>query len=275
VDAANDAAQTILSEGRQAKFSPAEKTHRRGRFPAIAVGISSGNGQQVPMRLKHETHLQMVDRLLTNASIQRLAEYASSASVVDTLFKILIKHLTGVFALWAPRLHAVYKRQLDTMYTALPHLKPNFRNSVFPCATFNFGPGVCCFKHRDVKNNAYGWCPIIALGLFDHTRGGHLILWDAKVIIEFPSASCILIPSATMTHSNTPIQPGETRLSFTQYASGELFHWVDNGCRTQKALQKEDPEKFWALEARKDSRWKEGLALYSTMTELLEKVGQQ
>jgi hypothetical protein len=265
----------MLREGRQAIFSGAEKIHRRGSFPAIAVGISNGNGQQEPMRLRHETHIQMVDRLLANASIQRLAEYASSASVADILFKILMKHSTGVFALWAPGLHALYKRQLDTMYTALPHLKPNFRNSVFPCATFNFGPGVRCFKHRDIKNNAYGWCPITALGVFDHTRGGHLILWDAKLVIEFPSASCILIPSATITHSNTLIQPGETRHSFTQYASGELFHWVDNGCRTQKTLEKEDPEKFRMLEARKDSRWKEGLALYSTMVELLEQVDQQ
>ena len=64
------------------------------------------------------------------------------------------------------------------------------------------------------------------LGDFDPTKGSHLVLWECKLVIEFPPGSTILIPSAIITHSNVPIQAGEKRYSVTQYATGVLFRWV-------------------------------------------------
>lgn len=157
------------------------------------------------------------------------------------------------------------------MYRALPHLKPNFPRSIFACATFNFGPYVCTFKHRDVLNCPFGWCAIQALGKFDPTKGGHIILWDAKVVIEFPPGSTILIPSATVAHSNLPIAPGERRASFTQYCAGGIFRWVDNGCRLESKLAEEDPEEYRRICGLKAGRWVEGLKLFSTLDELLMK----
>lgn len=55
------------------------------------------------------------------------------------------------------------------------------------------------------------------------TKGGQLVLWEMCLVIEFPSGSCVLIPSATVTHSNIPVAPGGFRTSFTQYAPGGLF----------------------------------------------------
>ncbi|KDQ26086.1 hypothetical protein PLEOSDRAFT_1015254, partial [Pleurotus ostreatus PC15] len=151
-------------------------------------------------------------RLLNDPAVQRVASYGDSA-----------------FEMWAPKLHAYYKGQLDKMYAALPHLRRNFLKSVFPCATFNFGPRVQSIRHRDTLNLAHGWCGITALGRFDHTRGGHLILWDARVAIEFPPHSTILIPSSAILHSNVAVDSEEVRASFVQYCAGGIFRWVDNG----------------------------------------------
>jgi hypothetical protein len=83
--AADRAANAIQSEGKGAKFSQAEVKHRRGHFPAIAVGISSGNGQTVPERLKHERHAHMVERLMANPSIIRLATFASGTLLTTSM----------------------------------------------------------------------------------------------------------------------------------------------------------------------------------------------
>jgi hypothetical protein len=65
------------------------------------------------------------------------------------------------------------------------------------------------FPHLDFANLAWGWCAITALGDFDPDKGGHLILWDLKLIIRFPPGSTILIPSTLIHHSNTSIHPHE------------------------------------------------------------------
>ncbi|KIL54546.1 hypothetical protein M378DRAFT_54007, partial [Amanita muscaria Koide BX008] len=105
---------------------------------------------------------------------------------------------------------------------------------VYPCRSFNLGPHTVSFPHKDVGNLAQSWCSVTALGEYDHHLGGHLVLWDFKTVIQFPAGSTILLPSALFLHSNTSIQPGETRYSIIQYAAGGLFRWVENGCMTDK-----------------------------------------
>lgn len=127
------------------------------------------------------------------------------------------------------------------------------------------------FKHRDILNLPFGWCAVTALGKFDPTLGGHLILWDLGIAVEFPAGSTILIPSATLTHSNLPVQQGEIRMSFTQYASGGLFRFVHNGFRTEKVFAAQDPQGFAEMNELKGNRWLESLNLFSTVDELLGK----
>ncbi|KAJ7937906.1 hypothetical protein B0H13DRAFT_1580401, partial [Mycena leptocephala] len=64
---------------------------------------------------------------------------------------------------------------------------------------------------------------------FDPDFGGHLVLWDLKLVIRFPPGATILIPSAIVRHSNVPIRPDERRCSFTQYTAGGLFRWIRDG----------------------------------------------
>ncbi|KAF9487450.1 hypothetical protein BDN71DRAFT_1491355 [Pleurotus eryngii] len=231
-----------------------EIRHRRGDFPAMATGVSYGNGQTEPSRLAAgETgpNADGLKRLLNNRQIQRIASYADSA-----------------FKLWAPRLYSYYHEHIEEMHRALPHLRRNFPRSIFTCATFNFGPKVWSFKHRDSHNLAFGWCSITALGRFDYTKGGHLVLWDAKLTVEFPPHSTIFIPSATVLHSNVEVSPIEERASFTQYCSGAIFRWVDNGCRTQENFRKVDPAAYnQCMEGRRRG-WEKGLGMFSTLDEL-------
>jgi hypothetical protein len=105
---------------------------------------------------------------------------------------------------FAPALHDYYRTTLEDLFTwdaaeaRVKHLTRNFLASfsVFSTATFNFGPRTITFPYIDFGNLAWGWCAITALGLFDPNLGGHLILWDLKLIIRFPPGSTILIPSA-------------------------------------------------------------------------------
>lgn len=152
-------------------------------------------------------------------------------------------------------------------------------------------------RHRDVQNCPYGWCSIQALGEFDHKLGGHLVLDDLKLVLEFPAGSTILIPSATFDHANLPLGkpgdklwsqigeeptspahrpkflPSQKRASFTQYCPGGLIRYVENGFFTVKLIEdekQEKPERYNKMVERKACRWGEGVAMYLAMDELAQ-----
>lgn len=105
--------------------------------------------------------------------------------------------------------------------------------------TVNFGPNAVCYDHLDFGNAAAGWCAITSAGSYNPKLGGHLILFDIDLIVEFPPGATILIPSSIMRHGNTPVQEGETRVGITQYAAGGLFRYVDHGFSTQENAEPE------------------------------------
>ncbi|RPD59427.1 hypothetical protein L227DRAFT_593870 [Lentinus tigrinus ALCF2SS1-6] len=137
------------------------------------------------------------------------------------------------FLLYAPKLYAHYERVMSSLLEKNPSLRPLFPNSVFAAGTFNIGPRVATYIHTDHLNYAPGWCAVVALGDFDPRLGGHLVVWDLGLVIEFPPGSLIFLPSAILRHSNVPVQDHETRHSFTQYTAGGLFRWVACGFQTQ------------------------------------------
>ncbi|KAJ7794248.1 hypothetical protein B0H14DRAFT_2392650, partial [Mycena olivaceomarginata] len=95
--------------------------------------------------------------------------------------------------------------------------------------TANLGPVSVSPPHTNTAKKADSMCLIAALGAFDPYQGGHLVCWDYNLLIHFPPGCSVLIPSALVTHSNTPIQAGEDRFSLIQYTAGALFCWVVNG----------------------------------------------
>lgn len=75
--AADAAFAAMVEEARATSFLPTQSLHRRGTFPAVNVGVTHGKDAQAPVFLNNHQHTEMMDRLLGNASIQRLAAFAS------------------------------------------------------------------------------------------------------------------------------------------------------------------------------------------------------
>lgn len=241
---ANDA---VAEAGKSLRFS--KHGDRRGPFRTIAVGVSYGGGQKRPGKLRHSRHNERVlARLMANPAIKRIAGFASS-----------------VFAFFAPKMYRDYATKLDALFEHYPELDYNWNNSVFPAASFNFGPNSASYEHNDHGNRAAGWCSIYCDGSFDPRYGGHLILRQFGIVVEFPPGSTVLIPSACITHGNIPVREGETRWSFAQYASGGLFRYVEYGLRSWANLSKSEKEK-WA--ERRATRWVEELSLLSRVEDL-------
>ncbi|KAJ8497198.1 hypothetical protein ONZ45_g12162 [Pleurotus djamor] len=160
---------------------------------------------------------------------------------------------------FVPDLGRHYAEVLDGILLRQNELKRNFANSSFATITVNFGPHTVSTPHVDVADLAYGLCAITALGNFDPDLGGHLVLWDLKVVIRFPPGSTLLVPSGVVRHSNLPIQPHETRYSITQYSAGSLFRWVNNGYRSDKDLLAHLARTGSSSEDFQRSQWSTGL----------------
>lgn len=159
---------------------------------------------------------------------------------------------------------------MGELHDHYPTLRRNFNNSIYAAVTFNLGPGTVCLEHADNGNVAHGYCAVTSGGDYDPTKGGHLVLHDLGLIIEFPPGSTILLPSSTLRHSNTPIQSGETRFSMTQYCAGGLLRWVNYGFRSKKSLLAErgGREQIARIDGPGDSRCQRALSLFSKHSEL-------
>ncbi|KAJ3772899.1 hypothetical protein FB446DRAFT_642700 [Lentinula raphanica] len=248
---AADEAADVLDQYRPLFFNESVPfpEHWRGDFPVKAFGVSYGGGQQVPKSLyQSNVDSALVDRIRGMRCFRRLAGHASAA-----------------FETWAPKLHELYLQYTLQLERLIPDLGLNFPNSVFSCCTLNLGPRTTTVEHLDHKNYIYGWCGITALGNFDHTQGGHMVLWDLKLVIELPPGWTILIPSAYLRHSNTTLREGDTRFSFTQYTAGGLFRVIDDEGIARTRMT--PAEKKHALHLQRE-RLNTDLNCYSTLEEL-------
>ncbi|KAJ7734675.1 hypothetical protein B0H16DRAFT_1327492, partial [Mycena metata] len=221
------------------------------------VGVAMGGGQRFSQNLAHSVcNLAVFAGLFGLKSLERLAGWTNL-----------------LFMVFAPDLHEYYRATYaalcdwDRLQSRAKHIRRNFpeRFSVFTTATYNFGPVTVTLPHIDFGNLAWGWCAITALGNFDPDRGGHLVLWDLKLIIRFPPGSTILLPSVILRHSNLKIGPNETRFSFTQFTPAGIFRWVYNDFRTDKDIngsKDTTPEQHQCRKRDREGRWREGIKMY-------------
>ncbi|KAJ7794380.1 hypothetical protein B0H14DRAFT_3557404 [Mycena olivaceomarginata] len=187
-----DAAAKLLEDNaHQLTQSEALVHHRRAQepYPAVSWGVSLGGGQPGPSNLQTTAkNTRVTDELLASDCFKRLSGWANL-----------------LFWTFAPLLAAFVEAQMTILAESQPSLVWNFVGSVFAACTFNFGPHAITVSHLDFGNLSWGWCAITALGRCNPDLGGHLVLWDLKLIIRFPPGSTILIPSAIIRHSNSPI----------------------------------------------------------------------
>ncbi|KAJ7450906.1 hypothetical protein FB451DRAFT_1146267 [Mycena latifolia] len=249
------AMKEALAEGlRIGAFATGDKRHRRGSYDTLSGGYSHGGGQKRPGMLgmpRRQRRLFM--KLIKNKYIRRICGLQSSG-----------------FRTFGPKMFKQYVNDLEVLIEQIPALQHNFTNSIFPAVTFNLGPESVTFEHLDYHNNPFGWCGITSAGDFNPKTSAHLYLKQLKLVIEFPSGASSLIPSAIIDHGNTPLGPGETRCSITQYAAGGLFRYVRYGCKTAKELlaQSGGRQMKASLDGAPGERARWGLGLFSKLEDL-------
>jgi len=66
------------------------------------------------------------------------------------------------------------------------------------------------------------------------------------------------------------ISNGEKQYSFAQYSAGRLFRWVDHGYQLDEAYYDSltTAEQRAKDKATRETRWKRGLAMFSTLAQL-------
>ena len=176
-----------------------------------------------------------------------------------------------MYALWHPKAYQYYKTNLDKLREVHPELSyPLFPKSIMPTVAFNLGERVATKIHVDAMNCPFGWCIVTALGDFNSNQGGHLILWELGLVLEFPAGASICLPSAIITHSNIPTHESDRRMSFTQYCPGEIFRYIENGFRTDGKLEIEDPAIFLFRKNDRRKRLQEGYLMFSTVSDLIQ-----
>ncbi|THU82126.1 hypothetical protein K435DRAFT_823280 [Dendrothele bispora CBS 962.96] len=154
--------------------------------------------------------------------------------------------MSTVFAYWSPKLYNYYVDTVQKLRGNDPSLVFNFSNSIFACATYNFGPETVTVTHLDYLNYIAGWCGIT----------------------NFVPSS--LIPSAYLQHSNTAIPFGETRYLFTQYTAGAIFRYIEDGFRMRTQMSEEEQKE---AEEKQRERITIDLNMYSTIPELKKMYG--
>lgn len=263
---------------------------RRGVFPTLYTGYSYGGGQDVslfPFRgASYVSSLMCISKrpmnfdmgsqdnanaaswLCDNQYIRRIAHWASSKCL--SLCPILshAKCCLAAYAFTSPKaFRAIDDALLDLEKNDLS-LKRPFLESIWPAVTFNLGHSVFTRLHRNFNNLIWSMCTIHALGSYDPKKGGHLILWDWKLVIEFPPGCTILIPSAEVAHRNIAVRKDEVLKSFTQYCAGGLIRWLRYGCRTEEQFEKQDWESWRVMKTSAAKHWEEACGMFSKISEL-------
>jgi hypothetical protein len=170
-----------------------------------------------------------------------------------------------IFKIHFKSLYHHYSRNLSAICSRVPSCKWPVDGLPFAGFTMNVDNMCICDPHVDGSNPAWGLCLICPLGKFDHTAGGHLILHDLKLVLELEPGSIALIPSALITHQNTPISLGEQCQAFTAYTPARMFQWVDSGFKLQNELNLSDEEKA----SHAERAWSDGKSRFPHFRELV------
>lgn len=182
---------------------------------------------------------------LNSNSMVHIFMVVSGMSSREMTGDVLRRYGIEAFAIWCPLLFNEYWRCAAGVWERLPDLLRPSSLLPFAAISVNFGPHTISIPHRDLANLAWGWCVIIVLGSFDGARGGHLLLHEAKLILEVWPGAIIFLPSASITHSNVPLADpdNEFRFSIILYSAGGLFRWLFLGGQTVTSLENESAAK--------------------------------
>ncbi|KAK1234648.1 hypothetical protein PQX77_002151 [Marasmius sp. AFHP31] len=231
----------------QIKLRKLNAKGRRGDYSSIPTGVSFGGGQTAPGNFAQtEVEREIWQRVYAHPFYQRVLRYANHGMKV-----------------YYPKLETLYSNVKEKLRVDNPQLVDPLPGCCFSACNLNLGRAVT-LRHTDFLNLLFGQCAVLALGDFDYKKGGHLVLWDLGLVIEFPPGAMILLPSALIEHSNVSIAGDERRSSITFYSASGLFRWVTNGYMSDKEFRARATTKMrqrW--DKHRANLWKVGLDFLS------------
>lgn len=133
----------------------------------------------------------------------------------------MLTHPIGVFKTWFPKKHARYEECQKGHLHRNPSLHPP-SDSTFCAITVNLGPQSVTKFHKDGGDFGTGIGGNTALGPFDGKKGGHLVLHEAKLVVQLLPGETLLFPTAMFTHENIGIGAEEERFSLATYTPGGM-----------------------------------------------------
>ncbi|KAI0084708.1 hypothetical protein BDY19DRAFT_897955 [Irpex rosettiformis] len=234
-----------------------DEKERRGEFESITWGLSIGQGQKVCGHMLDVSayNQELLDTFLLDPNVRRVI------STCNSMFRYYFPKLFGDYV---DVLHYYHKLTGDP-----GDWVPPLYEGIWAAASYNNPPNVMTFEHVDQANKANGICPIFSFGDFNAKTGGHLVLRQLKLVIEFPPGCFIFIPSATLIHGNIRIGKNEERGSFTMFTAGGLFRWVAYGGQTEKEMKERDGKRWYKDEEPKRAQaWVESMSQFSTVSSL-------
>lgn len=154
--------------------------------------------------------------------------------MLERFFSEILTFCVASLANYFPDIFLDYENMLQAIEQDDPTLQRLFHNCAFAAAHMNFGPNGTTRLHTDHLNRVRGLCAVYPLGPFDHRRGGQLILWDLKVIVDVPPGNLVLLPSALLLHGNVSLVDGDKRAALVLFSAAGLFRWVHNGMMSDK-----------------------------------------
>lgn len=204
---------------------------------------------------------------------KRIRKYINAASGESNILSIELRNdfdFTALVKAWFPSIFELYT-EVQIRYHLLEAVFDNF---IFPGSCFcgtslNGGPRALSKEHVDCRNLVAGICLIAAIGNFNHRTSAHLILREPKAILEVMDGDMVIIPSGSVTHSNSSLKEGEWRMSLVQYTSGALFRRLFYGGLAPSVTTKKEKD---ALDKVGMQRWLQCWGLFPTLADLLTAI---
>ncbi|KAE9385964.1 hypothetical protein BT96DRAFT_799904, partial [Gymnopus androsaceus JB14] len=208
-------------------------------------GCGFGGGRTCPGSYANTAHnAPLVQAVLDNPAVQWVARYVNAG-------------LQAYF----PKLHLFYCNLLACILGNNPEIAQMFEGCCYGACHLNLH-NASTMDHEDWYNILFGMCAVYSSGHFDHTCSGHFIAWSLGVVTQFLPACALYVPSACVTHANTPIAGHETRSSIAFFMSAGLARWYQNGYMSDKEYkERASVEQVQVWNASRAKLWEVGLEL--------------
>ncbi|KAK6971665.1 hypothetical protein R3P38DRAFT_2537316, partial [Favolaschia claudopus] len=137
----------------------------------------------------------------------------------------------GLLETYCKKAARILKAQKTAMLDHDPKAYFPCETSDFSAITFELGGPHRRTDHRGLPYtfDPSTWAVLTALGDYDPTRGGYIILWDLGWVLTFAPGDSILIPPGLVRYSFVAVRPGETRFSMLQWTGAGIKRFFENG----------------------------------------------